>query len=125
MLWSYWTRSGKDRPRGSLCGVGKRLRPTRGIPVREEFRAATGCYETAPATLQSVNDVKDNEQILDIGDASAQQFAELLKTAKILHLTVPVASIVFPKLRNGTYPVTHVQPIKLSFSTSPVQTTPE
>ncbi|MEA7515268.1 hypothetical protein ONK27_27330, partial [Salmonella enterica subsp. enterica serovar Virginia] len=39
------------------------------IPVPTDVRVATEFSETAPATLKSVNDVKEDEQILDIGDA--------------------------------------------------------
>ncbi len=45
------------------------------IPVPTDVRVATEFSETATATLKSVNDIKDDEQILDLGDVSAQKLA--------------------------------------------------
>ena len=83
-------------------GEAKRLLTTCNIPVPSDVRVATEFSETAPATLKSVNDVKADEQILDIGDASAQELAEILKNAKTILWNGPVGVFEFPNFRKGT-----------------------
>ena len=61
---------GKSLYEADLVDEAKRLLTTCNIPVPSDVRVATEFSETAPATLKSVNDVKADEQILDIGDAS-------------------------------------------------------
>lgn len=73
---------GKSLYEADTVDEAKRLLTTCDIPVLTDVRVATEFSETAPATLKSVNDVKEDEQIPDIGDASAQQLAEILKNAK-------------------------------------------
>ncbi|SUX70286.1 phosphoglycerate kinase [Citrobacter freundii] len=80
----------------------KRLLTTCDIPVPTDVRVATEFSETAPATLKSVSDVKEDEQILDIGDASAQQLADILKNAKTILWNGPVGVFEFPNFRKGT-----------------------
>lgn len=46
--------------------------------------------------------MKEDEQILDIGDASAQQLAEILKNAKTILWNGPVGVFEFPNFRKGT-----------------------
>lgn len=82
---------GKSLYEADLVDEAKRLLTTCNIPVPSDVRVATEFSETAPATLKSVNDVKADEQILDIGDASAQELAEILKNAKPFCGTVRLA----------------------------------
>lgn len=93
---------GKSLYEADLVDEAKRLLTTCDIPVPTDVRVATGFSETAPATLKSVNDVKEDEQILDIGDASAQQLAEILKNAKTILWNGPVGVFEFPNFRKGT-----------------------
>lgn len=46
--------------------------------------------------------MKADEQILDIGDASAQELAEILKNAKTILWNGPVGVFEFPNFRKGT-----------------------
>ncbi len=46
--------------------------------------------------------MKADEQILDIGDASAQELAEILKNAKTILWNGPVGVFKFPNFRKGT-----------------------
>ncbi len=73
---------GKSLYEADLVDEAKRLLGTCDIPVPTDVRVATEFSETATATLKSVNDIKDDEQILDLGDVSAQKLAEILKTPK-------------------------------------------
>lgn len=74
---------GKSLYEADLVDEAKRLLGTCDIPVPTDVRVATEFSETATATLKSVNDIKDEEQILDTGDVSAQKLAEILKTQKL------------------------------------------
>lgn len=65
---------GKSLYEADTVDEAKRLLTTCNIPVPSDVRVATEFSETAPATLKSVNDVKADEQIPDIGDASAQNW---------------------------------------------------
>ncbi|TGD89546.1 phosphoglycerate kinase, partial [Salmonella enterica subsp. enterica serovar Poona] len=93
---------GKSLYEADLVDEAKRLLTTCDIPVPTDVRVATEFSETAPATLKSVNDVKEDEQILDIGDASAQQLAEILKNAKTILWNGPVGVLEWPTFRGGT-----------------------
>jgi phosphoglycerate kinase len=86
---------GKSLYEADLVDEAKRLLTTCNIPVPSDVRVATEFSETAPATLKSVNDVKADEQILDIGDASAQELAEILKNAKTILWNGPVGVFDF------------------------------
>ena len=85
-----------------LVDEAKRLLTTCDIPVPTDVRVATEFSETATATLKSVNDIKDEEQILDLGDASAEKLAEILKNAKTILWNGPVGVFEFPNFRKGT-----------------------
>uniref|UniRef100_UPI0013D7800D phosphoglycerate kinase n=1 Tax=Escherichia coli TaxID=562 RepID=UPI0013D7800D len=58
--------------------------------------------ETARAVLKSANDIKDDEQVLDIGDVTAERLAEILKNAKTILWNGPVGVFEFPNFRKGT-----------------------
>ena len=93
---------GKSLYEADLVDEAKRLLTTCDIPVPTDVRVATEFSETATATLKSVNDIKDDEQILDLGDVSAQKLAEILKNAKTILWTGPVGVFEFPNFRKGT-----------------------
>ncbi|WP_039055331.1 phosphoglycerate kinase [Enterobacter sp. Bisph1] len=93
---------GKSLYEADLVDEAKRLLSTCDIPVPTDVRVATEFSETAPATLKSVSDIKDDEQILDLGDASAQKLAEILKNAKTILWNGPVGVFEFPNFRKGT-----------------------
>ena len=93
---------GKSLYEADLVDEAKRLLTTCDIPVPTDVRVATEFSETATATLKSVNDIKDDEQILDLGDASAQQLADILKNAKTILWNGPVGVFEFPNFRKGT-----------------------
>ncbi|TCL04600.1 MULTISPECIES: phosphoglycerate kinase [Sodalis] len=93
---------GKSLYEADLIPEAKRLLQTCEIPVPADVRVATEFSETAAATLKSASDIKDNEQVLDIGDASAAQLAEILKKAKTILWNGPVGVFEFPNFRKGT-----------------------
>ncbi|KGB03090.1 MULTISPECIES: phosphoglycerate kinase [Leclercia] len=93
---------GKSLYEADLVDEAKRLLTTCDIPVPTDVRVATEFSETATATLKSVSDIKDEEQILDLGDVSAQRLAEILKNAKTILWNGPVGVFEFPNFRKGT-----------------------
>lgn len=93
---------GKSLYEADLVDEAKRLLTTCDIPVPSDVRVATEFSETATATLKSVNDIKDDEQILDLGDVSAQKLADILKNAKTILWNGPVGVFEFPNFRKGT-----------------------
>ena len=93
---------GKSLYEADLIPEAKKLMQTCTIPVPTDVRVATEFSESATATLKSVNDVKDNEQILDIGDASAEELAKIIKNAKTILWNGPVGVFEFPNFRRGT-----------------------
>lgn len=70
---------GKSLYEADLIPEAKRLLETCDIPVPTDVRVATEFSETAAATLKPANEIKDDEQILDLGDESAERLAEILK----------------------------------------------
>ncbi|MEY4921690.1 MAG: hypothetical protein RLY17_407 [Pseudomonadota bacterium] len=93
---------GKSLYEADLIPEAKRLLETCDIPVPVDVRVATEFSETAVATLKPANQIKDDEQILDLGDVSAQRLAEILKNAKTILLNGPVGVFEFPNFRKGT-----------------------
>ncbi|KAB7895348.1 phosphoglycerate kinase [Rouxiella sp. S1S-2] len=98
---------GKSLYEADLVGTAKKLLETCDIPVPTDVRVATEFSETATATLKSTADIKDEEQILDMGDVSAQRLAEILKNAKTILWNGPVGVFEFPNFRKGTEIVAH------------------
>jgi phosphoglycerate kinase len=93
---------GKSLYEADLVDEAKRLLTTCDIPVPTDVRVATEFSETATATLKSVNDIKDEEQILDLGDVSAEKLAGILKNAKTILWNGPVGVFEFANFRKGT-----------------------
>ncbi len=93
---------GKSLYEADLIPEAKKLLETCDIPVPTDVRVATEFSETAAATLKSATDIKDDEQILDLGDVSAERLAAILKDAKTILWNGPVGVFEFPNFRKGT-----------------------
>ena len=93
---------GKSLYEASLVDEAKRLLTICDIPVPTDVRVATEFSETATATVKSVKDIKDDEQILDMGDESAYRLAEIIKNAKTILWNGPVGVFEFPNFRKET-----------------------
>lgn len=85
-----------------LIPNAQKLLETCDIPVPTDVRVATEFSETATATVKQANEIQDNEQILDMGDASAERLAVILKNAKTILWNGPVGVFEFPNFRKGT-----------------------
>ncbi|MCX8584222.1 MULTISPECIES: phosphoglycerate kinase [unclassified Gilliamella] len=93
---------GKSLYEADLIPEAKKLMANCHIPVPTDVRVATEFSETATATEKSVADVKENEQILDLGDKSAEALADIIKKAKTILWNGPVGVFEFPNFRRGT-----------------------
>ncbi|CNI08068.1 phosphoglycerate kinase [Yersinia pekkanenii] len=93
---------GKSLYEADLIPEAKRLLETCDIPVPTDVRVATEFSETAIATLKPADQIKDDEQILDLGDESAERLAAILKNAKTILWNGPVGVFEFPNFRKGT-----------------------
>jgi len=93
---------GKSLHEPDLIPEAKRLMSQCYIPIPTDTRVAVEFSEDAKATMKSVEDVKDNEQILDLGDKSAEEVAEIIKKAKTILWNGPVGVFEFPNFRYGT-----------------------
>ncbi|WP_298723230.1 phosphoglycerate kinase [uncultured Oceanisphaera sp.] len=93
---------GKSLYEADLIPEAKRLMAKCDIPLATDVRTATEFSDTAAATLKNVSEVNDNEQILDLGDESAEQLAEILKNAKTIIWNGPVGVFEFENFRRGT-----------------------
>lgn len=93
---------GKSLYEADLIPEAKKLMANCEIPVPTDVRVATEFSETATATEKSVKDVKESEQILDLGDKSAEVLANIIKNAKTILWNGPVGVFEFPNFRRGT-----------------------
>ncbi|HGM9719979.1 TPA: phosphoglycerate kinase [Proteus mirabilis] len=93
---------GRSLYEADLVDDAKKLMEKCDIPVPTDVRVATEFSETAPAVLKSANGIKDDEQVLDIGDVTAERLAEILKNAKTILWNGPVGVFEFPNFRKGT-----------------------
>ncbi|MBO1518541.1 phosphoglycerate kinase [Oceanisphaera pacifica] len=93
---------GKSLHEADLIPEAKRLMDKCAIPLPSDVRTATEFSDTAPATMKNVAEVQDNEQILDLGDASAHELADILKKAKTIIWNGPVGVFEFENFRHGT-----------------------
>ncbi len=93
---------GRSLYEADLIPEAKKLLAHCQIPVPTDVRVATEFSETAPATLKPSTEIKDDEQILDLGDESAARLAEILKNAKTILWNGPVGVFEFPNFRKGT-----------------------
>ena len=93
---------GQSLYEADLIPEAQRLMQISEIPLPSDVRVATEFSETAPATMKAVTDVQDDEQILDLGDDSAEVLAEIIRNAKTILWNGPVGVFEFPNFRKGT-----------------------
>lgn len=85
-----------------LIPEAQRLSQTTNIPVPVDVRVGTEFSDTAAATHKAVNEVAAGESIFDIGDQSAEELANIIKSAKTILWNGPVGVFEFPNFRKGT-----------------------
>lgn len=93
---------GKSLYEADLIPEAQRLAKATQIPVPTDVRVGLEFSETAPAIEKSVDDIKADESIFDIGEKSAEELAEIIRSAKTILWNGPVGVFEFPNFRNGT-----------------------
>lgn len=93
---------GRSLYEDDLIPEAEKLFATCDIPALTDVRVATEFSETAVAVIKSVNDIKNNEQILDLGNETVKRLAEIIKSAKTILWNGPVGVFEFPNFRYGT-----------------------
>lgn len=93
---------GKSLHEPDFIPEAKRLMSQCYIPIPTDTRVAVEFSEDAAAIMKPVEDVKNNEQILDLGDKSAEELVEIIKNAKTILWNGPVGVFEFPNFRYGT-----------------------
>ncbi|QOI11174.1 phosphoglycerate kinase [Blochmannia endosymbiont of Colobopsis nipponica] len=93
---------GKSLYEEELLSTARQLLENCDVPMPVDVRVSTEFSETACGVLKSINDVKDNEQILDLGDVSIKRIMEIIKSAKTILWNGPVGVFEFPNFRRGT-----------------------
>ncbi|MFP3028874.1 MAG: phosphoglycerate kinase [Arsenophonus sp.] len=93
---------GRSLYENHLIQEAKKLLSTCDIPIPTDVRVATEFSDKAQAVMKSVNDVKDEEQILDFGDKTAKCLADIIKKAKTILWNGPIGVFEFPNFRHST-----------------------
>ncbi|MFZ7129120.1 phosphoglycerate kinase [Avibacterium avium] len=93
---------GKSLYEADLIPEAQRLAKATQIPVPTDVRVGLEFSETAPAIEKSVDDIKADESIFDIGETSAEELAKIIRSAKTILWNGPVGVFEFPNFRNGT-----------------------
>jgi phosphoglycerate kinase len=93
---------GKSLYEAALISQAQQLMATIDIPLPSDVRVAITCSAQAEAVLKSVTAVAPDEQILDIGPASAQRLVALLSRAKTILWNGPLGVFEWPNFRQGT-----------------------
>lgn len=85
-----------------LIPMAQELNKKTHIPLAIDVRTAKEFSETATAEVKLIDAVQDNEEILDIGDDTAEKLAAMIKDAKTILWNGPVGVFEFPNFRKGT-----------------------
>ncbi|MGP1954438.1 MAG: phosphoglycerate kinase, partial [Arsenophonus sp. NC-QC1-MAG3] len=93
---------GRSLYENDLITEAKKLLSTCYIAIPSDVRVATEFSKTAEAVIKSVNDIKDNEQILDLGDKTTKHLADILKKAKTILWNGPLGVFEFPNFCHST-----------------------
>ncbi|WP_253307131.1 phosphoglycerate kinase [unidentified bacterial endosymbiont] len=93
---------GQSLYEAALIPQAQQLLATTDIPLPSDVRVAHVFSAEAPALLKPVTAVAPEEQILDIGPATAQQLVTLLSSAKTILWNGPLGVFEWPNFRRGT-----------------------
>ncbi|MGC3834633.1 phosphoglycerate kinase [Moritella viscosa] len=93
---------GKSLCEHDLIDTAKALMAKCEIPVATDVLVASEFSETAEATLKPASEVSDDDMIFDLGPDSANQLAEMIKSAKTIIWNGPVGVFEFANFAKGT-----------------------
>ncbi len=86
------------------------------IPVPVDVVCAKEFSETAEATVKKVSDIADDDMVLDIGPETAQQYADILNSAKTIVWNGPVGVFEIDQFAEGTKTLAHAIADSAAFS---------
>ena len=72
------------------------------LPLPTDVVCAVECSATAQASTKKLGDVRDDDQILDVGPETAARFAELVGKAATIVWNGPIGVFEFEQFSNGT-----------------------
>ncbi|MEZ5570192.1 MAG: phosphoglycerate kinase [Halioglobus sp.] len=93
---------GKSLCEHDLIPAAQALMQKTHIPLPVDVVTATALAEDAKASVKAVSDVGEDEMILDIGPASAEQIAEIVRAAGTILWNGPVGVFEFDQFADGT-----------------------
>lgn len=93
---------GKSLYEPELVDTAKAIAAKVSVPLPVDVVVAKAFAADAEAIVKAVADVAEDDMILDIGPATALQFAELLKSAGTILWNGPVGVFEFDQFGNGT-----------------------
>lgn len=93
---------GKSLCEHDLIGAAQTLMQKAHIPLPADVVTATEFSETAAATTKPAGEVKEDEMILDIGPAAAEEIAAILMQAGTILWNGPVGVFEFEQFSAGT-----------------------
>lgn len=86
----------------ALIPYAQKLLKTCNIFMPTDVRVSTSFSEIAEPTLRKINYIRDNEQILDIGDITAKNLSVIIKYAKTILWNGPLGVFEFHNFSKGT-----------------------
>ena len=86
------------------------------IPIPVDVVCAKEFSETAVATVKKVNEIEADDMVLDIGPETAQQYAELIKSAGTIGWNGPVGVFEIEQFSHGTQVLAHAIAESSAFS---------
>ena len=86
------------------------------IPIPKDVVVATSFSKDARATVRSVDEVKDDEMILDIGPLTAIDYATMIQSAGTVIWNGPVGVFEFKNFSAGTRAVADAMEVSDAFS---------
>ncbi|WP_075434046.1 phosphoglycerate kinase [Buchnera aphidicola] len=93
---------GKSLHEKNFHKQAKKLYSSNKILFPSDSRVSTSYSEQAQATVKPISQISDNEEILDIGDKTIDNYEKIINTAKTILWNGPMGVFEFPNFRKGT-----------------------
>ena len=96
---------GKSLYEPDLLELAKALMSKTAIPLPTDVTVAKAFDAAATATIKLIDEIEDDDMILDIGPATAMNFAQIIGNMKTIIWNGPVGVFEFDKFSKGTQAV--------------------
>ncbi|AKC32383.1 phosphoglycerate kinase [Candidatus Pantoea carbekii] len=94
---------GKSLCEKNFIKIAKNLRDNYHIPLPTDCRiSSTELFEAESVKVKKISEIEDNDKIMDFGDETAQNMANILKKAKTILWNGPVGMFELQNFRKGT-----------------------